>query len=248
MFGVPNRTEFDIRFRLLGIPVRISPFFWVAAAFLGSEIRDGTLFLLWIVAVLLSILVHEFGHALSARLFGQSPEVVLYEFGGLCVYEPYRERPWRRFVVVLLGPTAGFVLAALVTAGLAARYGVSLVDAFQLDFVPDNRTLVAFCAFLVQINVSWGLLNLLPIYPLDGGQMAQIALIQFKRDSGLRWSHVLSLVCAGLAAVYLAQRSSYITAIMFGLLAFRSYQVLQSLHYQSRYGDAFEDDENWWKR
>ena len=130
MFGVPARTEFDLNFRLFGMPVRITPFFWVMAAFLGTDQqRDGTAFLIWILAVMVSILVHEFGHALSARYFGERPEVILYELGGLCVYDQHSShRPWQRFIVIALGPGAGFLFVGLMIAALSIFYRASPLD------------------------------------------------------------------------------------------------------------------------
>ena len=69
MLGMPATTQFDLNFRLLGIPVRINPFFWVLAALLGWESHDRFGVLVWIACVFVSILVHEFGHGLTSRAF-----------------------------------------------------------------------------------------------------------------------------------------------------------------------------------
>ena len=97
LLAEPPRTAYDLHFRLLGIPVRITPFFWVASVLLGwnlaqgfsaqsqGELSVGVALIIWTLAVLLSILVHEFGHALAFRLFGVESDVVLYHFGGLAI-------------------------------------------------------------------------------------------------------------------------------------------------------------------
>ena len=246
MFGIPAETEFDLRFRLLDIPTRITPFFWVGAAILGGSARDGAAFVLWIVAVLISIMVHEFGHGLTARFFGQAPRVILYQFGGLCAYEPYHEpRPWQRLLIIIMGPMAGFLLFGLVFGGmfLSARFDVPQV-------LPGMRSF-AFRSFvndLLTINLFWGLLNLLPVYPLDGGQISAILLTLLNRRKGFRWSCIVSLLCGGLVALFLAQREMYMSAIMFGLLAFQSFQTLQALQNQGGYLESDESDADWWKR
>ncbi len=58
-------TQFDLKFRLLGVPVRVHPFFWVVSAVMGWRTNNLPAVLLWVGCVFVSILVHEFGHALT---------------------------------------------------------------------------------------------------------------------------------------------------------------------------------------
>ena len=66
-------TQFDVKFRLLGVPVRIHPFFWVVSAVMGWQPNNLPLVLLWVLCVFVSILVHEYGHALMSKAFGCTP-------------------------------------------------------------------------------------------------------------------------------------------------------------------------------
>ncbi len=101
--------------------------------------------------------------------------------------------------------------------------------------------------FLIQINLIWGLINLLPIWPLDGGQATQISFRFVDRSRGPRWGHVVSLLVAGgLAIMALAQGSDNFFALFFGYFAVINYQVLQSLHQAHSMGLYQEDD--WWRR
>ena len=81
---------------------------------------------------------------------------------------------------------------------------------------------------LLWVNVFWGLFNLLPVFPLDGGQVARNIIIQYDPYDGVRKSIWVSVITGGLIALYglLVMRSIYI-ALLFGLLAFQSYQSLQ---------------------
>lgn len=63
MFGVPE-TPYDLRFQLLGMPVRVHPLFWLVAAMLGWRNENIPLVLIWVGCVFVSILVHEYGHGL----------------------------------------------------------------------------------------------------------------------------------------------------------------------------------------
>ncbi|MGA7498165.1 MAG: Zn-dependent protease, partial [Isosphaeraceae bacterium] len=79
-----STTPYDLRFRFLDIPVRIHPLFWLMAAVLGFQENNIPAVLIWIGCVLVSILVHEYGHGLMAKHFHGSPSIVLYGLGGLC--------------------------------------------------------------------------------------------------------------------------------------------------------------------
>ena len=67
MFGLAE-TQFDLKFRLLDVPVRIHPLFWVVAAVMGWRENELRVVLLWVLCVFVSILVHEYGHALMSRI------------------------------------------------------------------------------------------------------------------------------------------------------------------------------------
>lgn len=250
MFGVPGPTEFDVRFRLLGIPVRVHPLFWVLTLFLGWDLSrgGGKLLVMWIGCVFVSILVHEFGHALTARAFGSEPDVLLYSLGGLCIYQDARETPWRRFFVLIMGPGAGFLLGGAAIAWGCARSHASPLDVWRGDFWPGSDDGRRIILFLTWINLCWGVLNLLPVMPLDGGQIASVFLTMHSRRHGQRRAYILSLVVSGLATLYFVQERSLFGAVMFGMLALTSFQVLQALHDQARHGSFLEDDADWWKR
>lgn len=254
MFGVPAPTEFDVRFRLLGIPVRINPFFWIIAAFLGKDTltAGGTFFFIWIACIFLSLIFHEFGHALVARRFGASPDVLLYSMGGLCVYDNDRQSMRQRLLVLIMGPGAGFLLMGLTIAltCLFLRISPGNVWNYRLfeGAVLPTPHVVAAIIFLIEINLFWGLFNLLPIMPLDGGQITMILLSMHNRRQGQRRAYIISILTAGLLAIYFVKQENYYNALLVGLLALSSYQTLQAFHYQSKFGDSFEDETDWWKK
>jgi stage IV sporulation protein FB len=251
MFGVPGPTEFDVRFRVLGVPVRIHPLFWAMAAMLGWNLTagSGSFLLVWVACVFFSILVHEFGHALTARMFGADPSVVLYTFGGLCVYQNPQEDLRKRLLVLIMGPGAGFLLMGATILVASVMFKASPLDIWHGHFPPGTPPLAAVATlFLIDINLFWGILNLLPIMPLDGGQIAMVLLTMHNRSQGLLRAYIVSLVTAGLVAIYFIRTEQYINALLFGYLGMMSYQNLQALHYQSRYGSGFEDEVDWWKR
>jgi membrane-associated protease RseP (regulator of RpoE activity) len=259
-----SATPYDLRFRFLDIPVRVHPLFWLVSAIMGW--KDGNLpaVLIWIGCVFVSILVHEYGHGLMAKHFDGSPSIVLYGLGGLC-YSQGERGPRERLAVLFAGPGAGFVLCGLVLLLSSLALGITpsehlavLMESVGLPASGDeiNGALSRFPSVapariylnMIWINLCWGLVNLFPIWPLDGGQATQVVLAGVDRRNGVRRSHVVSLVTAGILAVLAAMtsRNGIFLTVFFGMLAFLNYQVLQSLHQAHSFG-VYQDDD-WWKR
>ena len=253
MLTEPNPTAYDLHFKVLGIPVRVHPLFWLISFLMGFHPDDPKQAFLWMAVVFLSILLHEMGHALLIRYFGWSPSVVLYSFGGLAVYnspysptfQPYtgqrpRQTPWSQILISFAGPLAGFIVAGLVLAVLLLTGTSSIIvlgDAvIRLPGEPlPNFYMNLFVYYLLYVNIFWGLVNLLPIYPLDGGQISRELFLMADGESGLRHSLMLSLVCAiGIAVLGFMWEYRFIP-ILFALLAFSNFQQLSG---PNRYGGS----------
>lgn len=225
MLGPVQPTEFDLRFSLFGIPVRVAPWFWLMAAILGWELLsvDAVLFVLWILVVFLSILVHEFGHALTAQAFSYQPHILLYQFGGLAMYQPYRDYTTaRQMLITAAGPGAGFALYGvvwLIAWGLV-RQGIG-ID-FHLEFLLSQ---------LLYVNLWWSILNLAPVLPLDGGRLCQSVLIHFRPRDGVRLALMVSIATAAAIAAYFFLQDVTFTAVFFALLAAGSFSELQERRY-----------------
>ena len=89
MLVEPQRTAYDLNFHFAGIPVRVHPLFWLAGLVLGSSAFQGPdpgmTLLIWMAVFFVSILIHELGHSVVIRYFGQVPRIVLYMMGGLAI-------------------------------------------------------------------------------------------------------------------------------------------------------------------
>ena len=196
--------------------------------------------MLWVAVVFVSILIHELGHATLQRRFGGHPRIMLYSLGGLAICDDCDRSPRE--------PDSDFarraggrvsLFAALLSGRDPAVSGVSFefwrfpglrrLDLF-LRWEPFASPVVNDAIFdLLYVNIFWGLVNLLPIYPLDGGQRRPRTLHAEQSAARNRQSLWLSIVAAAAMAVYgliAAIRSS--SAFMFGYLAYASYQTLQA--------------------
>jgi len=253
----PPSSPADLHFRLFGIPVRVHPWFWIISLFLGisgREPADPVKTILWVAVVFISILVHEMGHAIVQRRFGGRPWITLYSLGGLSSCGDCDRSPRSQILISLAGPGAGFLFAAaLLLAAFAA--GHDIFPAGSLDRESIERWLAAyptgvlffsvgwmtfgFEAFgsmiandimqdLLYVNIWWGLINLLPIYPLDGGHVARELMTLHDTHRGIVRSLWLSAAVAGAMALYGISRNSIFVAIMFGYLAYASYQTIRA--------------------
>jgi len=263
MLGLVEPTPYDWRFRLFGIPVRVHPFFWLMAALLSGADTDLRFVVIFVACVFVSIMVHEFGHGLMARALSLTAhEIVLYWMGGYCLSENDRHRPWSRLAVLAAGPGAGFVLCGLIILGYRLFLGVPITDAIavcQIVFGVDNPASLSTRFYMLAlpvkntysvmifVNLLWGVANLLPILPLDGGQITEVLLTQQNPRQGIRRANIVSLLTAGSLAFVFFKSNQFVTGLWCALFAFRNYQVLQAFHQAARY-EQDEDDADWWKR
>jgi Zn-dependent protease len=240
----PEPTSLDLRWRMFGVPIRVHPLFWLLAAILGwgyFETDGFGYFLLWIGCVFVSILLHEFGHVLSGRAFGSEGHILLYVFGGLAIGSSDVRSRWKRVVVYLAGPLAQLLLLLPL---LVVSFYLPKRHAFEPpSFVPE------LVGMLVGINSIWPLFNLLPIYPLDGGQVTREIADAAAPGRGALVSLVISAVCSAGIAMYLFAASqkmvpqppyiagSIYNAIIFASFAASSIQALQIEYARSRWDD-----------
>lgn len=239
LFQEPGHTRFDLRFSVAGIPVRVHPLFWLMALFFGGFSGDFLALLIWVAVVFVSIVVHELGHALTMRFFGQPARVVLYLGGGLAIPDSWGSALGlttnEHILTLLAGPGAGFLFGGLVlgavllaggSVGVGLLYGFVPFPVASLPF--GGGLLDGIVGTIVWVNIFWGFINLVPAFPLDGGQVARHLWLKADRWDGVRKSLWLSVVTGAVMVLvgFLIMHSGYV-AILFGLLAFQSYQTLQ---------------------
>jgi len=243
----PNETAYDLRWRMFGTPVRVHPMFWLIAVVLGYDatIREGIGFVLaWVACVFVSILLHELGHVWMGRLFGSHGHIVLYSFGGLAIGSNRLARRWQRILVLLAGPGIQLVLW-----GLLVVTSQPIIDAVP----PPRQDAVDFILYmLLEINLFWPILNLLPVWPLDGGQATREVCQAIAPEKGTAISLGISMVVSGLLAAHALMSSQgkpllpYVpafgmfTAILFAMLCVSSFSALQAENERRRHWDRDE--------
>ncbi len=203
-----------LRFPLLGVPVSIHWSFLFVAVF-GLGVYSGWEIAAWTGAVLIAVLLHESGHAFTAKAFGASPvSITLFALGGFTSWSASRTLgPGRRFIVSAAGSAVG------IAAGLGV---IALSRSGVFDGVPD--LVWVFLQSFVWAGLVWGILNWIPILPLDGGHMLQHALEIFtptKAKPVARWISVVTGVAVVAVAFYYGETFLAIFVAMITFMGFR---------------------------
>ena len=174
-----------MRLRLAGFPVRIHPSFLLIAALLGAGGGgDLSLVVAWVVIAGVSILLHELGHAVAFRRFGVGSRIELHAMGGVTIpVSGSGLAPGQQVAVSAAGPLTGLAVGLVVLAGVRLA-----------GYQPDTQLGGGIVRDILFANIAWSLVNLLPVLPLDGGQLLAAVLRIVTRGGGEIATQVISLV------------------------------------------------------
>lgn len=221
-----------LRFTLFGFPVTIHWMFFVVLAILGGGLNAETpdqfqRLLLWVLAGSTSVLIHELGHAFLMRNCGARVAILLQGLQGLAI--PDRAFPWKQDILIsLAGP------GVQIAAGLIARWLLAVSSG-------DEWYVTSFLESFYEVSIVWSVINLLPIFPLDGGHVLRSAL----GPPNWRMTLIISIVAAVSVGVFVLLASytpslarlvpspfnhylAPFNALMVGFLAYSNFQRLQS--------------------
>ena len=136
--------------------------------------------LVYIVTLFAIVVLHELGHALTARRFGiLTRDIILLPIGGVARLERMPRQPRQELLVALAGPAVNVVLAAILYAIVRIGGGSTGADLYVVETASSWR---AFLYQLVVVNVVLALFNLLPAFPMDGGRVLRAVLAMRMRN------------------------------------------------------------------
>jgi Zn-dependent protease len=205
-----------VEFRLGTIPIRVQGSFFIMALILGATgSRDPATVVIWIVVVALSVLLHELGHAMMGKAFGLVPAIELHGMGGTTSWPQGKDVSYgKRILISLAGPGVGLAI------------GVAIFGALVVAGKPENHLALVALEDLVYVNGFWAVLNLIPMLPLDGGNVMAHTLNAVTKGKGDRPARIVSLVvAAGVGLFALANQYAY-GAILCALFAFQNGRML----------------------
>jgi Zn-dependent protease len=209
-------------FTLFGINVRAHASLLVLAVLTlvfglgtGFESGDRVLFLTMLFAI---ILLHEFGHCFGARIMGgEANDILMTPLGGLASAMAPR-RPLATFVTVAAGPLVNVILLAASGLAIYAMNHSPTWNPYRFTTNPVMASwgnLYWYLAWLFQINYALLAFNLLPIFPLDGGQLLQSILWRpFGYYKSMLWTLTIGMVGAALLAMWGLANHSLLTCFI----------------------------------
>lgn len=184
MFG--SGGQGFLHFSVFGIPVSLDWSFLLVPllAMSGGWQRA----LIWTGVVFVSVLLHELGHALAMKVFGFEPRVSLYALGGLTFW-PENANPSVKQSFVVSG------------AGPAVSISLGLISLVLRLVAPAGSMATELLNQSIWVNLFWGVINLLPLMPLDGGNLLDTGATIITGTPRPRWVGLVSIVFGvGVAA------------------------------------------------
>lgn len=206
------------------IPVRVQGWFILMALMLGANERDPMKLGIWVAIFVVSIVVHELGHALMGKAFGLVPRIELHGMGGTTSFrlpatqgDPSRAKlgTGKSIAISLAGPFAGFLFALAVIAAQLA------------GFQPKHPLALHAFSLLFAVNIGWGIFNLLPMLPLDGGNVLKSVLDAITKKNGEKAARVISITVAAGVSFLAIRREQWWVLYLGVLFAFRNFQALR---------------------
>ena len=187
-------------------------------AFIGGGLHaanstDILLVLVFVFAGFLSIMIHELGHALTIRKYGLPAAITLRAFGGYASFPADKLDRKQSFVVTAAGPALQFV------------FGVLLIVLAPSISIPEGSLFLPFLRDLIWVSIAWSILNCLPVYPMDGGQMMAAILGPKKQHNVHLISSIVAVIIGVAGYLYLG---TILLPIFMALFAWQNWQSYQA--------------------
>ena len=193
----------------------------------GNVLTGAVYGVIVILLLFVCVVLHEFGHALTAKYFGVNvPHITLLPIGGVAQLEHMPRKPMQEFLITIAGPAVNFALAllllpiALLAVSLSVRAGTISTTLPGLWRAAQSMSLTGFLVTLASMNVLLGIFNLLPAFPMDGGRILRALLALRLRY--VQATRIAVLVGRGMA-ILLALRGIFVGDIFLLLVAFFVY-------------------------
>ena len=187
-----------------GIPVKIHwSFLFLFVYILGSGLMAGTSLdlivveMVFMLCMFVCVVLHEFGHALTARRYNiKTEDIILLPIGGVARLRNMPEKPSQELWVALMGPVVNLVIAIVILIYLMLRYGTAIL-APDLEVQESFLTWQNFIPTLMVANIFLMIFNLIPAFPMDGGRVLRALLaMRLGRLSATKWaSRIGQFIC-----------------------------------------------------
>lgn len=166
----------------------------------GSDLNRILLNEVLIIVLFFCVVLHELGHALTAKRFNiTTQKIMLLPIGGVATLEKMPEKPGQELLVALAGPAVNVVIALLLALVVPIKSYFNF-DTVVLEEILYETTLQNFLFYLFVANVMLVVFNLIPAFPMDGGRVLR-ALLSF-RLGHVKATKIASGIGQGLAVLF----------------------------------------------
>lgn len=219
--------------KIFGIPVQVH---WTFALLLVWIIYTGykegmgmtdTFFLgLFVLALFVCVILHEFGHALTARQYGVGThDITISPIGGIARLDRMPEKPFQEFMVAVAGPLVNVAIAVVLSGFYVVKSGVGQEEIQNLvygvivrdsNFFPETTSPFDFFMLgMIALNGILAVFNMLPAFPMDGGRVLRALLtLRLGRSVATRVATIVGQVIAVGLAIYGISNGSVITVLI----------------------------------
>ena len=208
--------------RSSSLSLTLQPSFFVLALLMAIFLNAGVVESVLVIGILLAVfIVHELGHIVVAKIFARPCLTIISCVGGRSEILGFQLPPWKRVLVC--------------SGGLFASYLVFIGLKLLIEKGQDSSELVQVClSFLYNCNMDWFLINLIPLYPFDCGEL----IIDIAQDKfGRRGERVAAIFCAFVAflcTLYLLQSESWLAVFVCLYSLNQSFLVYKHSRFTSR--------------
>jgi len=210
-----------------GIPVKVHWSFGLMILFIlyvavqnGGPPIEMAFFVLLVFTLFLCVILHEYGHALTAKYFNVGTrDIIISPIGGVARLEKLPKEPKEELLIAIAGPLVNVAIASLCFAGLASVFGVS-----GLEIDPETarvNTASEFFKMVFYINIVLFLFNLIPAFPMDGGRILRALLsLKLGRMKSTQIASVIGRMFALFFIGYGLYIEHYVLAFIGGFIFF----------------------------
>lgn len=172
--------------------------------------------LLWLPIIFLSVLIHELAHAGAIAMFGfGSSQIILGGMGGVTINQR-RAKPWQNMIISVAGPASSFVLMFL--ADMARRTQLGQTDKMLQEFLP----------LFAVANLYWGVFNLIPVPPLDGGHATRdFFRIFLSERTAFVIAIWIAMIVGGAIAIFAFSKNQFFVAFYIAWFVYMAFQQWQ---------------------
>lgn len=185
--------------KFFGIPLKLHWTFALLVIYVMFNVfTNDSFWFLWYVAFLfLSVILHEYGHALTAKRYGiKTKDIILSPIGGIARLEKLPEKPWHEMLVAIAGPLVNLVIVIFIAAVLFAL-GENNITPSDTSRLTANISLTEFFKWVIVMNLALFFFNLIPAFPMDGGRILRAGLaIKLGKTKATKIASVIGRIIA----------------------------------------------------